>query len=38
MGAWADFRRRTRIVWRLGLAFTGILGGLWRDQLRRAAR
>lgn len=34
MGAWADFRRRTRIVWRLGLAFTGILGGLWLgDQL-----
>ena len=34
MGAWAVIRRRTRIVWRLGLAFTGVLGGLWLgDQL-----
>ena len=34
MGAWADIRRRTRIIWRLAMAFSGLLGGMWLgDQL-----
>ena len=34
MGAWAVIRRRTRIIWRLAMAFTGLLGGMWLgDQL-----
>ena len=29
MGAWADLRRSTRIVWRVSLAFGGLLAGVW---------
>jgi len=29
MGAWADIRRSTRIVWRISLAFGGLLAGVW---------
>jgi anionic cell wall polymer biosynthesis LytR-Cps2A-Psr (LCP) family protein len=33
MGAWAVIRRRTRIIWRLAVAFTGLLGGMWLGDL-----
>ena len=29
MGAWADIRRSTRIIWRVSLAFGGLLAGMW---------
>jgi LCP family protein required for cell wall assembly len=29
MGAWADIRRSTRILWRVGLAFGGLWAGMW---------